>query len=1124
MSAITTAVPFTTSLFECLAEPVLVFDASVRLLFANRAALRALPCQAGMGWADLGRVFDVATLEWLRESIEKPTGSQDIPAPPTALAADPEHQPVITALGGQRWALVLPIGSVKSEAAQHTSTASNTQHPQRSHQRHAPRDRIDAENLAFQAEQEKALHDILWSMPFPVLLQDETFRLIDCNPCMSTLLGLPREHLIGHDPMQWQPAQDREQLQGQRQKWLGYPQETRPFAIKQTYVDARGTSHSGHATVYVLQNRENQRRFLSVLNTTASISHEPDTVKDTVPANGALMELSDWFEQLPQAMMLLDDNGRVLRANQAFHSLIGYPLEDISEAAQEIRLLLHWGRTRLTVPLEPGQSWFTPEAFVPCKPDQIPKRVRSLLRCHVSPNHQRRYMYILDERPAEERRDPRRVQPGSLFDMSGAGPAISREREIALTHQTIKAGPLTALAAGGGHQMVGRDRVLPSSMRDFERLQQACKHGERCEARYAVQDLEQGQRWFLTRVEPDAKPGQGVSVVTFDITEQQQARERAEHLLAELNSILEGSPAGIASLRGYQVVRCNRRFERILHLHAGSAMHADLRTLLAARTGGLRHPADLAACLEKGEIFEDEVHVINEDDLVHWYAITVRRAGPKDPASEAVVILSEITRLRYQQEQLETVTSERANLAQILHQQSDRTRAVLDAMLVGVVIVNQQGTITWLNRPARRMFCGDLKDFYGEPLASVAPVDEPDHPFKRCASTLEKMADSDSAQFEAHVQGRDGRRFLVVGSMVATLNLSGGRELTFALMDMDQRRMAEARVADARGMLQRIMAAAPMAITVHDASTLAIEQMNPIAADLAGVPAEEAIGCTPDQLFPPEFADRLREDMRTALNQPMALTQREYQIESHGVRTLWDARFLPLVRDDGHPDHILLVAADITAQRAELSVLLSQREMLVQEVQNRVRNNLQDVTGLLKQAGARRPEVQSVMTEVIGQVQAIAQIYGLQTGPSGLLKVIDVVEAIAQSVQRTFGQIFDIQVDPSTSSWLLPDGESIPFALIINELMSNAVKHSTSDSPLSCQLQSIHQGIRLEVINEGLLPSNFRVEHRPTNVAGLGLVRALLPRRHASLTIEQNGDHVFAIIELRTPVITRPAD
>jgi hypothetical protein len=40
-------------------------------------------------------------------------------------------------------------------------------------------------------------------------------------------------------------------------------------------------------------------------------------------------------------------------------------------------------------------------------------------------------------------------------------------------------------------------------------------------------------------------------------------------------------------------------------------------------------------------------------------------------------------------------------------------------------------------------------------------------------------------------------------------------------------------------------------------------------------------------------------------------------------------------------------------------------------------------------------------------------------------------------------------------------------------------------------------------------------------VAGLGLVRALLPRKHARLTLEQSGARVVASIELRPPGVTR---
>ncbi len=313
-----------------------------------------------------------------------------------------------------------------------------------------------------------------------------------------------------------------------------------------------------------------------------------------------------------------------------------------------------------------------------------------------------------------------------------------------------------------------------------------------------------------------------------------------------------------------------------------------------------------------------------------------------------------------------------------------------------------------------------------------------------------------------------------------------------------------------------------MAITIHDAQTLAIEQINLVAADIIGIAPEEAIGCTPDQLFPPELARQFREDMREALTDTDRVTQREYVHEnSLGQKTRWDARFLPLAAPQAAPDQLLMVAADVTAQREQLEVLISQREMLIKEVQSRVRHNLQDVTTLLRQVGTRRPEIQNVLGEVIGQVQAIAQVYGLASGPSGMLRVDAVVETVAQAVQRTFGQVFDLRFESLTTDWVLPEGESIPFALIVNELLGNAIKHSDTDSPLSARLSPLPNGLRLEVVNEGHLPANFRVEHRPTSVAGLGLVRALLPRRHASLSIEQNGSQVWAVIELHEPVIAR---
>lgn len=609
----------------------------------------------------------------------------------------------------------------------------------------------------------------------------------------------------------------------------------------------------------------------------------------------------------------------------------------------------------------------------------------------------------------------------------------------------------------------------------------------------------------------------------------QRAQAQAEQLLVELSTILESSPAGIASLRGFTLVRGNRRFERMLRLPAGRLTGADLREILAERAMTIEAAEPVERMLCGRDRYEAEVAVRIDDGTVQWFALTVRRTGPAGAAPQAIVVLSDITRLKSQQVQLEHLASEHGRMARVLGQQVDRTRAVLDSVLVGIVTVDEGGRIAWLNRSARRMFGGDLGDFLGQSLDTVAS-EESDHPFRRTLSMVEALRDGEAVQFECRVQARDGRDFWVVGNAVATLGAQGERELTWALMDIDQRRQAEARIAEARASLQHIIEAAPMAIAVCDAVTLAVLHVNRVAeALMAGDVLVEAIGggepCRPT---PPAVV--LRDDLRVALARPDAVTQREYTLRRQGTNEVWDARFLPLGRAGGAIDQILLVATDVTvqraAQRAELQAAIAQREMLVQEVHHRIKNNLQGVAGLMQQAALQHPEVRPVIAEVVGQVQAIAQVYGLQVGRVGLLAVHSVIEAIAQSVQRMFGRVITVAVaGPDRVRWVLPENESIPIALTLNELFTNAVKHAADAAPVQCTLVLGETAVAVEIANRGRLPDGFSLERRPSAVSGLGLVRALLPRRQAGLTLAQRGEEVVAAVTLAPPVVVHePVD
>lgn len=96
--------------------------------------------------------------------------------------------------------------------------------------------------------------------------------------------------------------------------------------------------------------------------------------------------------------------------------------------------------------------------------------------------------------------------------------------------------------------------------------------------------------------------------------------------------------------------------------------------------------------------------------------------------------------------------------------------------------------------------------------------------------------------FECQVVGRDGRVFWVVGNAVVTLGEGSRRHITYALLDIDRRREAEAQSAEAQARLQRIIEMAPMAIHLIDAKQLTLVQANQAASAYMNHRADQGLG------------------------------------------------------------------------------------------------------------------------------------------------------------------------------------------------------------------------------------------------------------------------------------------
>jgi two-component sensor histidine kinase len=244
---------------------------------------------------------------------------------------------------------------------------------------------------------------------------------------------------------------------------------------------------------------------------------------------------------------------------------------------------------------------------------------------------------------------------------------------------------------------------------------------------------------------------------------------------------------------------------------------------------------------------------------------------------------------------------------------------------------------------------------------------------------------------------------------------------------------------------------------------------------------------------------------------------------ARGVRVV-SVRLNPVRMFDGSI-RVFGVADDVTdrvaAEQQRIEEAIKQRDILVREVHHRIKNNLQGVAGLLQHMATAKPEVAEQLDEIAGQIQAIAQVHGLQIRATGTLPVLGVVQGIFQNLSNMFGVEVSFEPPPSALwRWGLPEGEAVPLALVINELGTNAIKYRASrDAPIAVRLLSRADGVELRLENAGQLKAGFDLAKIASSVSGLGLVKALLPRRGARLSIEQASGAVVTRVELHPPAI-----
>jgi two-component sensor histidine kinase len=208
-------------------------------------------------------------------------------------------------------------------------------------------------------------------------------------------------------------------------------------------------------------------------------------------------------------------------------------------------------------------------------------------------------------------------------------------------------------------------------------------------------------------------------------------------------------------------------------------------------------------------------------------------------------------------------------------------------------------------------------------------------------------------------------------------------------------------------------------------------------------------------------------------------------------------------------------------ERAEetFKASLRQKEMLLREVHHRIKNNLQVISSLLdiQASYVQDPHIGEMFTDIQNRVMSMALIHETlyQSSDLGLVDFGAYIRTLAEQIFRSYNVLADrIALQIRADEVMLDTNQAIPCGLILNELLSNCLKHAfpfDRGGEISIELRSdAARRVTMIVRDDG---SRFpvSVDFRHTETLGLQLVYTLTEQLGGTLELESNGGTAFKL-------------
>ncbi len=425
-------------------------------------------------------------------------------------------------------------------------------------------------------------------------------------------------------------------------------------------------------------------------------------------------------------------------------------------------------------------------------------------------------------------------------------------------------------------------------------------------------------------------------------------------------------------------------------------------------------------------------------------------------------------------------------------------RRVVDNAHDAFIAMNQDGIVIEWNRQAETSFGWSHGEACGRSVADLIIPER--HREAHRLGLLRFFTTGEgpvlSSRIELEAVHKDGHELPVELSVVAVPMGASWRFNAF-VRDLTGRARSEER-------FRALLESAPDAMVIVDQQGR-IKVVNAQTEKLFGYSRLEMLDQPVEMLVPTRFRARHSSHRDGYFQDPrvrsMGAGLELYALRRDGTEFPVEISLSPFATDEGM--FVSSAIRDITATKVaadRLRASLQEKELLLREIHHRVKNNLQIVSSLLnlQAESVRSSDARESLLESQARVRAMALLHETlyQSDRLGGVDFAAYVESLWAYLVRTIGGLRStIRLERRIDASPVDMDTAVPCALIVTELLTNAVKHAFPDGrdgriEVQSTLEDGHFRLRVSDNGIGLTDEN-RQEARRKGSIGMKVIEAL---------------------------------